>query len=312
MTTIIPHRHALRRGTAAAWTADNPVLGNGEEGYETDTGLRKTGDGAAVWTALPYNDRGPAGIDGTNGTDGKDGAPGSTDLTFADNGDGTGTMTWDAGANTAELPTLAAGKLASSVLPEVSVTAADISDATATGRSVLTAASASEARSAIGAGTSSLAIGTSASTAKAGDYAPAAANITDATTVGKAVVTASSAAAARTATGAAAATLGGAEKVTAGSATTGTVTLDCSTASVFTISPTGNFTLALSNVPAAGTACTITVVVSMGATLYTMTMPSGAVWLGSAPTLKASKKAAVTMMTVDGGTSWLCSAGVQA
>lgn len=51
-------------------------------------------------------------------------------------------------------------------------TAAQISDATATGRSVLTAADAAAARTAIGAGTSSLAIGTTATTAKAGNYQP--------------------------------------------------------------------------------------------------------------------------------------------
>lgn len=51
-------------------------------------------------------------------------------------------------------------------------TAAQISDATATGRSVLTAADAAAARAAIGAGTSSLAIGTTAGTAKDGAYQP--------------------------------------------------------------------------------------------------------------------------------------------
>jgi hypothetical protein len=81
-------------------------------------------------------------------------------------------------------------------------TAADISDSTATGRSVLTAVSAAAARTAIGAGTSSLALGTTSSTAKAGDYQPAAANISDSTTVGRAVLTAVDAAAARTAIGA--------------------------------------------------------------------------------------------------------------
>ena len=50
--------------------------------------------------------------------------------------------------------------------------AADISNSTTVGRSVLTAADAAAARTAIGAGTSSLALGTTASTAKAGDYQP--------------------------------------------------------------------------------------------------------------------------------------------
>jgi hypothetical protein len=111
--------------------------------------------------------------------------------------------------------------------------------------------------------------------------------------------------------GAASATEGGAESVAAGSATTGTVTLDCSTASVFTITPTGDFTLSPSNVPASGTACTITVIITMGSTLYDLTMPDGAIWLGGAPTLVASKTAAVTMLTTDGGDTWVCSAGVE-
>ena len=48
--------------------------------------------------------------------------------------------------------------------------AAQISNATAVGRSVLTAADAAAARSAIGAGTSNLALGTSASTAAVGNH----------------------------------------------------------------------------------------------------------------------------------------------
>lgn len=52
------------------------------------------------------------------------------------------------------------------------VSSADITDATAVGVSVLTAADAAAARTAIGAGTSDLVIGTTASTAKAGNYTP--------------------------------------------------------------------------------------------------------------------------------------------
>jgi hypothetical protein len=80
--------------------------------------------------------------------------------------------------------------------------AAEISDSTTVGRSVLTAVSAAEARSAIGAGTSSLSIGTTAATAKAGDYQPTAANISDSTSTGRSVLTAADPAAARTAIGA--------------------------------------------------------------------------------------------------------------
>lgn len=54
------------------------------------------------------------------------------------------------------------------------ITASQITDSTAIGRQVLTATDAAAARTAIGAGTgtSNLAIGTTATTAKAGNYAP--------------------------------------------------------------------------------------------------------------------------------------------
>lgn len=52
------------------------------------------------------------------------------------------------------------------------VTSADITDATTVGVEVLTATDAAAARSAIGAGTSSLVVGTTAATAKAGNYQP--------------------------------------------------------------------------------------------------------------------------------------------
>jgi hypothetical protein len=44
----------IRRGTAAQWTAANPILAPGEFGYETDTKKLKIGDGSTVWTSLAY------------------------------------------------------------------------------------------------------------------------------------------------------------------------------------------------------------------------------------------------------------------
>lgn len=85
-------------------------------------------------------------------------------------------------------------------------TATGISDSTTVGRNVLTAADAATARTAIGAGTSDLALGTTGSTAKAGNYQPAAANISDSTAIGRTVLTAADAAAVRTAIAAANAT----------------------------------------------------------------------------------------------------------
>lgn len=62
-------------------------------------------------------------------------------------------------------------------------TASQISDSTTVGRSVVTAVDAAAARTAIGAGTSSLALGTTGTTAKAGDYAPPVASETVSGTV---------------------------------------------------------------------------------------------------------------------------------
>jgi hypothetical protein len=44
----------LRRGSAAAWASQNPVLSAGEFGLETDTFKMKMGDGSTVWESLNY------------------------------------------------------------------------------------------------------------------------------------------------------------------------------------------------------------------------------------------------------------------
>lgn len=113
----------MRRGTAAQWTTQNPILDSAEPGYETDTGEFKLGDGILSWSALPY-----------------------------------------VGADKA--------------LAGHTHTASQISDSTATGRSVLTASSAAVARAAIGAGTSDLVLGSTAGTAKAGNWVPSFSEVT--------------------------------------------------------------------------------------------------------------------------------------
>ena len=47
-------RQIQRTDSAGHWTQQNPVLRNGEIGYESDSGRFKLGDGARAWTALPY------------------------------------------------------------------------------------------------------------------------------------------------------------------------------------------------------------------------------------------------------------------
>lgn len=51
MATIIQ----IRRDTAANWTTNNPILADGEMGYETDTRKRKMGNGLSAWNILPYD-----------------------------------------------------------------------------------------------------------------------------------------------------------------------------------------------------------------------------------------------------------------
>lgn len=44
----------IRRDTAANWTAANPILAQGEMGYETDNKKIKFGDGVNAWNTLAY------------------------------------------------------------------------------------------------------------------------------------------------------------------------------------------------------------------------------------------------------------------
>lgn len=44
----------LRRDIAARWSITDPVLADGEPGFEKDTGMLKIGDGITAWRDLPY------------------------------------------------------------------------------------------------------------------------------------------------------------------------------------------------------------------------------------------------------------------
>jgi YD repeat-containing protein len=55
------NRIQIRRGTAAEWAADNPILADGEPGVERDTGKQKFGNGVTAWDSLPYASQGPTG-----------------------------------------------------------------------------------------------------------------------------------------------------------------------------------------------------------------------------------------------------------
>lgn len=56
------------RGTAARWAEVNPILDDGEPGYETDTRRGKVGDGFTRWNDLDYTvgDPSPAGGGGSS------------------------------------------------------------------------------------------------------------------------------------------------------------------------------------------------------------------------------------------------------
>jgi hypothetical protein len=62
----------FRRGTAAEWSAANPVLAQGEAGYEHDTGKFKIGNGVLAWSSLSYSSgvQGPTGPQGNTGPTG--------------------------------------------------------------------------------------------------------------------------------------------------------------------------------------------------------------------------------------------------
>ena len=47
----------LRRDTATNWASNNPILAEGEAGFETDTYRIKIGDGSTAWVSLPYQDQ---------------------------------------------------------------------------------------------------------------------------------------------------------------------------------------------------------------------------------------------------------------
>lgn len=54
MQTNINGRVYNRSDTSTNWSDNNPVLGSGEIGFETDTGLMKIGDGVTAYNALKY------------------------------------------------------------------------------------------------------------------------------------------------------------------------------------------------------------------------------------------------------------------
>ncbi len=95
----MPTTIRMRRGTAAQWTAANPVLAAGEAGVETDTGRMKVGDGATAWNSRRYAD-GPSDTSTDNAIarfDGTQGRLQSSPVSIADDGRIDGGYTASAG-----------------------------------------------------------------------------------------------------------------------------------------------------------------------------------------------------------------------
>jgi hypothetical protein len=77
----------LEPKTRAEWSALNPILSDGEIGYERDTKRVRVGDGVTHWNDLPYtwlakvlpgsNIEGPPGVAGPQGAQGVQGAIGA-------------------------------------------------------------------------------------------------------------------------------------------------------------------------------------------------------------------------------------------
>lgn len=59
-------RLQFRRDLASVWAAVNPVLADGEPGYERDTRRLKVGDGVTPWNGLPYSDGGSGDVNHTH------------------------------------------------------------------------------------------------------------------------------------------------------------------------------------------------------------------------------------------------------
>jgi len=78
----VSRRIQVRRDTADNWTAVNPILAEGEIGYET-TGFKrmKVGDGRTRWAALAYFNIGPTGRLGPTGPIGLPGVAANTGAT---------------------------------------------------------------------------------------------------------------------------------------------------------------------------------------------------------------------------------------
>ena len=99
------------------------------------------------------------------------------------------------------------------------------------------------------------------------------------------------------------------ERQVAASFTSGTLTLDCNSANVFTHALTSNVTtVTINNIPTSGSAIGLTLILEADGTQRTITWPSSFLWSGNSPptiTATNASKDAIVFFTYDAGTSWL-------
>lgn len=62
---MLKARIRLKKDTSEGWRINNPVLLDGEAGYESDTNLMKVGDGIHRWLELDYTNSGATAIAST-------------------------------------------------------------------------------------------------------------------------------------------------------------------------------------------------------------------------------------------------------
>ena len=78
-------RIQIRRDSSQNWEINNPVLLQGELGYETNTECLKIGDGQTEWNSLPYLVCGPGSLDILNSS-GQTVVAGATGIQFTGSG----------------------------------------------------------------------------------------------------------------------------------------------------------------------------------------------------------------------------------
>jgi hypothetical protein len=126
-------RVQIRRDTALNWNTNDPILLDGEFGYETDTGRYKIGNGIDIWSDLIYSlvgitgPTGGSGVTGPTGPTGPTGSTGPTGATGATGATGPQGVTGETGPTGATGPTFTGYDL------EIHVSTADGDDTTGDG-----------------------------------------------------------------------------------------------------------------------------------------------------------------------------------